>query len=439
MSSGTEAVDGFLDEKISQSIRQQFGSPVFVYSEERLLQQAKKALQFPHDSKQPFRVRFAMKACPNAAILQIFDREGLHFDASSGFEALRAVRAGISPEKICLSTQEFPSEDFEELMKLGIKFNACSLHQLEEFGRRYPGGSCGIRFNPGLGSGGTEKTNVGGQSASFGIWHANQDGVKAIAEKHNVIINRIHTHIGSGSDPSVWVKAASLSLSLVESFGTVSILNLGGGFKVARVPEEISTNLSIIGQPIEELISSFCQRTGRLLEFEIEPGTYLTANSGALLTSVQDVTSTGEGGYRFLKIDSGMTEILRPCLYGGQHPIAIYRRESRTITDNNRNRNEEFEYIVVGHCCESGDLLTCAPGEPDRLSAKSFVEVEIGDILVIGGSGAYCSSMSAKNYNSFPEAAEVLIDTTGDFHMIRRRQSMDHMLQNEVKYNPKAS
>jgi diaminopimelate decarboxylase len=102
----------------------------------------------------------------------------LHFDASSGFEVQRAITAGILPHKISLSSQEFPS-NFASLYELGIEFNACSLHQLELFGQRFPGQSCGIRFNPGLGSGGTEKTNVGGPASSFGIWHEFKDDVKA--------------------------------------------------------------------------------------------------------------------------------------------------------------------------------------------------------------------------------------------------------------------
>ena len=88
-------------------------------------------------------------------------------------------------------------------------------------------GSCGVRFNPGLGSGGTEKTNVGGPAASFGIWHTEKASVQAIAARHQITIKRIHTHIGSGSEPSVWINAASLSLALVDFFPTVTVLNLG--------------------------------------------------------------------------------------------------------------------------------------------------------------------------------------------------------------------
>lgn len=155
------------------------------------------------------------------------------------------------------------------------------------------------------------------------------------------------------------------------------------------------------------------------------------------LPLLQDITNTGEGGFNFLKIDSGMTEILRPCMYGGQHPITVHSQSKEVEQDGQSVVvGKDLDYVVVGHCCESGDLLSCAPGEPDRLSAKSFNNVKINDLLLVGGSGAYCSSMNAKNYNSFPEAAEVLVDASGSFHLIRQRQTMDHMLANEVKYSP---
>jgi len=102
---------------------------------------------------------------------------GLHFDASSGYEVSRALRAGIPASHISLSSQEFPA-DFAELYSLGLEFNACSLTQLENFGKLFPGGRCGIRFNPGKGSGGTGKTNVGGPSSSFGIWHEQKSAVQ---------------------------------------------------------------------------------------------------------------------------------------------------------------------------------------------------------------------------------------------------------------------
>ena len=100
-----------------------------------------------------------------------------------------------------------------------------------------------MRFNPGRGSGGTAKTNVGGPAASFGIWHELKDQVKELVEKYNLNVFRIHTHIGSGSDPKVWQDVTTDSLNLVREFPTVKVLNLGGGYKVGRMSHEQSTDL----------------------------------------------------------------------------------------------------------------------------------------------------------------------------------------------------
>jgi diaminopimelate decarboxylase len=89
-------------------------------------------------------------------------------------------------------------------------------------------------------------------------------------------------------------------------------------------------------------------------------------------------------------------------------------------------------YVVVGHCCESGDLVTPSAKDHEELGPRDLPKVEIGDLCVIEGVGAYCSAMSAKNYNSFPEAAEVLVRENGELALIRRRQTLDQILQNEV-------
>ena len=200
--------------------------------------------------------------------------------------------AGVPAEKISLSTQELP-EDFAELLRGGVRFNACSLDQLERFGRAFPGARVGVRFNPGMGSGGTGKTNVGGPDSSFGIWHEYAGTVKEILEKHGLELDRIHTHIGSGSDPAVWQKAALRSLGMVRLFPTARTLDFGGGYKVARVEGEKTTDLQDCGAPVRDAIAKLAEETGRRLHFEIEPGTYLVANAGAILARVQDVVDTG--------------------------------------------------------------------------------------------------------------------------------------------------
>lgn len=152
--------------------------------------------------------------------------------------------------------------------------------------------------------------------------------------------------------------------------------------------------------------------------------------AGALVSSVQDkVFTTGEGSHTFLKLDAGMTDVLRPSLYGAIHPTTVLPG-SGDVADLG---DEKESVVVVGHCCESGDLMTPDEGEPESLSERELRKAEIGDILIMDGSGAYCSGMSTKNYNSFPEAPEVLVDeSSGNVHLIRKRQSLQQIYQNEV-------
>jgi diaminopimelate decarboxylase len=414
----------FLTPEQAEAVRTQFGTPAYVYDERTLKARAREALAFPNAFG--LTVRYALKAAPNTAIIRIFAGCGLHIDASSGHECERALRAGVPAANISLSTQEFPA-DFRRLFQAGVRFNACSLGQLRHFGEQFPGGELGLRINPGLGSGGTVKTNVGGPAASFGIWHEYRAEARAIIEEHGLRVVRIHTHIGSGSDPAVWLHVARLSLDMVREFPSVTTLNLGGGYKIARMSYEHSTDFDEIGQPIREAFEELARDTSRRIHLEIEPGTYLTANAGALLTTIQDIVDTGEEGYRFLKLDTGMTEILRPSLYASQHPIILLPRQETGAF---------LPYVAVGHCCESGDLITPAPDHHEVLHPRELPEVQPGDLCVIEGAGAYCSAMSAKNYNSFPEAPEVLIRETGALQLIRRRQTLDQILENELPAEP---
>ncbi len=410
----------FLSREQAIAIREEFGSPVFVYDETSLRANASEVLRFPNAFG--LTARYAMKASSNAAILSIFREVGLKIDASSGHEVERAIRAGIPAEDISLSTQELP-ENFAEIAKQGTTINACSIDQLKRIGEALPGSSIGLRFNPGMGSGGTAKTNVGGPSSSFGIWHGKLDEAREIAEQHNLNVFRIHTHIGSGSDPAVWQKTAAMSIDIVREFPTVTNLNLGGGYKVGRVAGEQTTDLQVVGAPVKEAFQKLAEETGRELHLEIEPGTWLLANACALVTSVQDMTDTGSDGYQFLKLDAGMTELLRPSLYAAQHPYTIIPVEPT---------EETGDYVIVGHCCESGDLLTPAPDDAEALAPRKLAKTAIGDVCVIDGVGAYCSSMTAKNYNSFPEAPEVMLRESGKTQLIRRRQTLDQILENEI-------
>ncbi|MBW7863851.1 MAG: diaminopimelate decarboxylase [Candidatus Hydrogenedentes bacterium] len=411
----------FLTGEQVRRVQEEFGTPVFVYDRASLTRRASEVSAFPNAFG--LTARYAMKACPNAAVLRVFHEAGLQIDASSGYEAERALRAGIPPEHIQITAQELP-KNLVDLVEKGCLFNACSLNQIGAFGFLFPGRELSIRMNPGLGSGHSNRTNVGGPSASFGIWHEHLDEAVAVAACHGLRVTGMHTHIGSGSDPEVWVRCAGLSLAIAARLPEVVRLSLGGGYKCARMSYEQSADLQEIGRRILPAFEAFARDHGRKLHLEIEPGTYLVVNAGALVCTVMDIVDTGAAGHSFIKVDGGMTENLRPSLYGAQHPLIVVPREAEA--------RDAADYLVVGHCCESGDILTPEAGNPEGLGPRTMTRAAVGDALVMEGAGAYCSGMASKNYNSFPECAEVMLESDGSFRLIRRRQTLDQILQNEV-------
>jgi diaminopimelate decarboxylase len=405
-----------------RDVASRFGTPAYVYDEATLAGLARLVTTF----ETPFGLvpRFAVKANPSRAVLRIFDAAGLSFDASTVWEARRIVAAGIAASKVQLTVQ-YLADDFVELVRAGVRVTACSISQLERFGRAFPAADVGVRINPGRGSGGNNRTNVAGPGASFGIWHEHLPAARDTAARHGLTIRWAHHHVGSGGDPVKWANIAETTLKLVDALPDVDTVNLGGGFKVARVEGEAQSDLGEAARASSALLTAFAKRTGRKLRLEIEPGTFLTANAGAIVARVIDVVDTGAKGHVFVKLDAGMAEILRPSLYGAQHPISF-------VSADGAAPGAPRPLLVVGPCCESGDLLTPAPANPEGLGERTLPVPKIGDLAVVGGAGAYCASMAAKNYNSIPAAPEVLRRAEGSLVLARRRQTLDDVLREEA-------
>jgi diaminopimelate decarboxylase len=399
-------------------VRARFGTPCYVYDRAALEATARRALAFP--APFGFTLRYAMKANPSHGVLGVFRDLGLHIDASSDHEVERALRAGFAPGTVQLTSQ-MPSARLADFVGRGVLYNACSLHQLEAFGRVAPGRELSVRMNAGLGSGSSNRTNTGGPAASFGVWHEYLGDVTTLAARYDLKITRLHTHIGSGTDPEVWKRATRMTLDLAAKLPAVGVVNLGGGFKVGRMPGEPSVDLANVGAHVRQELLAFRERDGRALHLEIEPGTYLVANAGAVVATCVDVVDTGRDGYLFAKLDTGMTEVTRPSLYGAQHPIQVLA-EGRA----------EADVVFVGPCCESGDILTPAPGDPEALGPRRGPRPQIGDLVIVGGAGADCAAMWTINYNTYPQAPEVMLEPDGTLRLLRRRQSLEQIWANEV-------
>lgn len=344
-------------------------------------------------------VRYAIKANPHPEIIKIMNDRGVYFDASSSYEAEELLDQGIVGNKISLSSQQSP-HNLEVLLRAGVLFTATSINQLKLFLNcaSHPN-ALSVRINPAFGAGHNNRTSTGGTSASFGIWHEYIDEVLLLAKAQQVTINKLHIHIGSGADSAVWQEVMERSLAVVEKLPDVTTLDIGGGYKIHRYGDEKEADMPEIVAMFGKQLQLFFEKTGRKISLEIEPGTYLIAHAGTLVASVDDIVDTGSSGYTFLRLNTGMNDFLRPTLYGSRHTIEVMNESSTTK-----------EYVVVGHNCESGDILSPSNGNPEEIETRTLKEARIGDEVRIYDTGAYCASMRAKGYNSFPDAIEVMVD-----------------------------
>ncbi|SAK51135.1 diaminopimelate decarboxylase [Caballeronia catudaia] len=400
----------------------QFGTPCFVYDLETLQRRFRYFADLPHANG--LVIRYSVKANPNRSILKIFDRLGAHFDVSSVWEARRVIGAGIAADKILMTAQE-ASSGWEELCREGMRFDAGSLAQLDAYGRAFPGAAVSMRINPGFGSGLVRKLTSGGAHSSFGIWIEQVDRALEIAAAHRLSIERLHFHIGSGHESSVLEDTVGLALALAARIPGVTTLDLGGGYRIAALRDDPQYDHRAMAARIAQRLTAFAASHGRKLLLELEPGTALAALAGSLVTRVIDKVDTGPAGYTFLKLDSGLSELMRPSYYGAVHPLV-------TVPLDDAPRGGPEHYVVSGHCCIAGDTLTPMPGDAEDILPQSMGCARPGDFVVVERAGGYAASMSVKNFNSYPEAPEVLRLAPGKFEVIRRRQSLEQMTQNEI-------
>ncbi len=415
----------------------EYGSPVYLYDEDLLIKKCRMLLSMPNAFG--LRVRYAMKANSNKTLLQLINAQGIHIDASSLNEVRRAVASGIEPAHIIMTSQEVPEgedrADLKQLILRGLKYNVCSLRQLYLIGAFAKENQIELSFrlHPGIGAGESATRNTGDNYSCFGIHLTDLDEALQYAGRMGLTFTQVHVHIGSGGDPELWRQNIDLELGLIEQyFPDAKIVSFGGGLKEARMPDEKAADIEALGKYAAEQIERFYQRTNRKLLMEIEPGTYLMANSGYVITKVLDKKQTGPEGLSFAILDGGMDVITRPLLYGSRHPFYIISKGGQLLSSefDDKPADALHEMILVGPCCESGDSL-CLDDQDNNIPRK-IAEPEINDIVVIGGAGAYCSSMSPFNYNSHTQIPELLYTTAGELKLIRRRQTLEQMMENEL-------
>jgi diaminopimelate decarboxylase len=382
-----------LSREEAKTLLEKHGSPLYIYDLSDIEERAKALVNL----NLPFglTVRYATKANPHPQIVSLMDAQGVQFDASSSYEAQELLNHGISGSKISLSSQQ-PAHNLQELLSAGVKFVATSMHQMELLAAVRPKPTeLGLRVNPGFGSGHINRLTTGGRGASFGLWHESIPDALDFANRNQMTITKLHVHVGTGGDPSAWGEIMDAALDIASRMPDVTTLDIGGGYKISYADGHKEADMVGITGVFAQKLETFAGSTGRKLHLEIEPGRWLVARSGSLISEVTDIVSTGSKGYTFLRINTGMNDFMRSAMYGANHRIEILN-----------DANDTKDYVVVGHNCETSDILTPIEGDPEGIAPRRLPEASIGDILVVRDTGAYCASMRVRGYNSFPDAAE---------------------------------
>ncbi|MBW2996569.1 diaminopimelate decarboxylase [Candidatus Woesearchaeota archaeon] len=413
-------------------------TPQYLYDEKIIVDKCKEVLAMPNAFG--LNVRYAMKANSNMALLQLITDDYLCLDCSSMGEVKRAHDADIPYDIMMLTTQEVPigedREKLEEMMLDGLKYNVCSLRQLgkvADFAAEHDI-PLSIRVHPGVGSGESSTRNTGDKYSCFGIHLTDLERALEIANDKGVIFDQVHDHIGSGGDPEKWRGNIDILLQgfVGSYFPDAETVSFGGGLREARMPDETPADIQELGRYAALKIEDFYECTGRKLRMEIEPGTYVVANSGFLITKVIDKKQTGPDGFEFLIVDGGMEVNTRPLLYGSKHPFYVVSKDGELLSSEfelDKLDPNTSKKVIVGKCCESGDSQSL--DEEGHILERLMADPKVGDYVVIGGAGAYCSSMSPFNYNSHLQCREALLREDGAINVIRMPQQRKQITQNE--------
>ncbi|MFJ4144450.1 diaminopimelate decarboxylase [Pseudomonas sp. NPDC089734] len=391
------------------AIAERFGTPTYVYSRAHI--EAQYRAYADALSGMPHLVCFAVKANSNLGVLNVLARLGAGFDIVSRGELERVLAAGGKADKIVFSGVGKTREDMRRALEVGVHcFNIESTDELErlqivaaELGVRAP---ISLRVNPDVDAGTHPYISTGLKENKFGIAIADAEDVYVRASQlPNLEILGVDCHIGSQlTTLEPFIDALDRLLDLVDRLGDCGIhlhhIDLGGGLGVRYRDEEPPLAADYIKAVRERL-------EGRDLGLMFEPGRFIVANAGVLLTQVEYLKHTEHKDFAI--VDAAMNDLIRPALYQAWMDVTAVRpRDGAART-----------YDIVGPICETGDFL----------AKNRELALAEGDLLAVHSAGAYGFVMSS-NYNTRGRAAEVLVDGSQAFE-VRRRETVAELFAGE--------
>lgn len=391
-------------------LAREHGTPLYVYSA-GLISTRFARLRAAFAARHDLLVAYSVKANPSLAVIRLLARAGAGADVVSGGELTRALRAGVPAERVVFSGTGKREDELALALDAGILcFNVEVADELEALSRlavaRGVRAGVALRVNPDTDARTHHYIATGKRVNKFGVpWEQARALYRRAAELPGIAPRGLDCHIGSqltSVEPfaEALARVRSLALELRADGLPLDLLDVGGGLGVRYTDET--------PPPVEDYARTVLEALGDLgARLVVEPGRWLTAEGGLLLARVLYVKENR--GKRFVVVDAGMNDLMRPALYGARHAILPVRRgRGASLAD------------VVGPLCETGDFLATEREVPD---------VRPGELIAVLGAGAYGRSM-ASNYNTRPRAAEVLV-TGREAHVVQARETVDDLLARE--------
>nr|VFJ44504.1 MAG: diaminopimelate decarboxylase [Candidatus Kentron sp. DK] len=395
-----------LSNEILTSAARRFGTPLFVYDADLVARRYRELQQFISWPK--LKIYYAMKANYNVGLLKTLHGIGACLDTVSPAEVILAKRLGFGTDRLLYTANNMTDDEVRAVQSLGVMLNIDSLSRLKKFGEAFPGARICLRFNPDVVDGENAKVRTGGDLTKFGILLQDVEQAKAIIARHHLTVAGLHEHTGSGltREESVYRSMKNLmAIATPENFPKLEFLDFGGGFKVPYRPHEERVDYAAMGAEITAIFTEYCARYGKKLEMRFEPGKYIVAEAGYLLTSVNTIKNNS--GRIIAGCNSGFPQLIRPMLYDAYHHI-------RNL-DNPAGKPGRYD--ICGNICETGDRFA---------EQREMPEIREGDLLAIENAGAYCYSMGGV-YNLRAMPAEAMV-YQGELQLVRKRLGNEELI-----------
>jgi diaminopimelate decarboxylase len=404
--------EGVAVSKIAQAV----GTPFYLYSIGTFLDHFLK-LKNAFKAADPL-ICFSMKANSNLTVLKALVSKGSGLDIVSGGELFRAKKVGVDAKKIVFASVGKTPEEIEEAIASNIlMFNVETVGELDVINaaacRLKKTQKVALRLNPDVAPDTHHYITTGTKENKFGLDF--ETCQKLFLESYRYpFLNfaGLHIHIGSQiTDSKPFVKAIKRALEFIEMVRSkgclVEYLNIGGGLGIIYSKERPQT-AEDFARAVLPLFKKY--QLGQDLKIILEPGRFISGNSGVLVTKV--IYRKTSPTKSFIIVDAGMNDLIRPSLYGAYHEILPVVKKNHAAFDENVD--------VVGPVCESGDFLA---------KNRKMPVTEVGDLLVAMSAGAYGSVMSS-NYNSRPRVPEIVVKGSR-FFVARRRETREDLIRNE--------